>query len=380
MKRSEIDKLKRFCKAALIKEGMREEDAAVCAEVLAETDAFGTHSHGTKNLYGYIKKCRAGGADIKAKPEVTAEGPAFAMIDARNSLGMVSACMAMELACKKAKRAGVALVTVKNSCHFGAAGYYANIAARQGMIGIALSNVDPNMTVPGARGMLIGNNPLSYAAPMKSEPPIFLDIALSNVASLKVVQARKEGKRIPDTWIVDRDGLPTTDPGRYPEEGAMQPMAGHKGYGLSVMVELLTGVLAGGGMSMMGDIVSWCFEEEKFNNVCHAFIAVDGEQFLGKDVLQARVQAMADRLRQAPRAKGCERIYMPGEIEWACHAKATAEGIALPEAVLASLRELAEDSGIALELAGESGLAPELSEDSGIALGLSGDSGITLGI
>ena len=345
-----IEDLKAFCKTALSKEGMREEYAAICAEVLVETDAFGTHSHGTKNLHNYIKKCRVGGADLHAEPEIDVEKPAFAIMDAHNALGMIPSYLAMNLACDKARQTGLALVTVKNSCHFGAAGYYANIAARRGMLGLAMSNVDPNMTAPGARGMIIGNNPLAYAGPLQNEHSVFLDIAMSNVASLKVVQARKDGKEIPDTWIVDKDGLPTTDPGHYPEEGAMQPMAAHKGYGLSILVELLTGALAGGGMSMMGDIVSWCFQMEKPNNVCHTFIAVDAEQFLGKDVLAERMQGMQERLHQAPKAKGATRIFIPGEIEWGKHTVAEEKGLTLPDDVLASLQGLSEDCGVDLKL------------------------------
>lgn len=343
-----IEDLKEFCKAALLKEGMKDEYAAMCADVLAETDAFGTHSHGTKNLHNYIKKFRAGGVSFTADPEIVAEGPAFGVIDAHDTMGMISSCIAMELACKKARHTGIAIVTVKNSCHFGAAGYYANIAARKGMIGLAMSNVDPNMTIPGARGMLLGNNPFAYAAPAKSVPSVFLDIAMSTVASLKVVQAKKDGVKIPDTWIVDKDGLPTTDPSGYPGEGAMQPMAAHKGYGLSVMVELLTGVLSCGGMSMMGDVDSWLFKLEKPNNVCHAFIAINAGMFLGESILDERVESMSEKLRNAPKAKGSERIYTPGEIEWSKHAKAEKNGISLPEDVLSSLRGLSEENGIAV--------------------------------
>lgn len=342
--------LKEFCKAALVKEGMKEEYAAMTADVLAETDAFGTNSHGTKNLYNYIRKFRAGGIDIQAEPEILAQGPSFAAMDAHRALGMIPSVQGMKLACRKAKETGIAIVTVRNSCHFGAAGYYANIAAREGLIGLSMSNVDPNMTAPGARGMLLGNNPFAYAAPANTTPSVFLDIAMSNVASLKVVQARKDGKEIPATWIVDKDGLPTTDPSHYPEEGAMQPMAAHKGYGLAIMVELLTGILSGGCTSMGGDIVSWCFELEKPNNVCHTFIAIDPSKFLGEEKVADRVEDMAKVLRSAPKAKGAERIYTPGEIEWSRHTVADAEGFHIPADVEASLRQLAQDTGLSLPL------------------------------
>ncbi len=344
-----LSDLKSFCTEVLIKEGMTAADAAVTAEVLAETDAFGTNSHGTKNLAGYIDKAHVGGVDLKARPEIVSEGPAFANIDANSCLGMVSSSMAMELACEKASKAGIAIVTVKNSCHFGAAGYYANMAARKGLIGIAMSNVDPNMTIPGAKGMVIGNNPFAYAAPAKSVPTVFLDVAMSNVASLKVVQARKDGKQIPDTWIVDKDGLPTTDPSHYPEEGAMQPFAAHKGYGLAVFVELLSGILSGGCTSMSGDIVSWCFEPEKKNNVCHAFMAIDPKLFGTADIAD-RVETMSATLREAPKALNAARIFTPGEIEWEKHLKGDKEGVELPAAVEGSLKALSEKSGVELKV------------------------------
>lgn len=341
-----IDDLKAFCAAALEKEGMSAEDARLSAEVLAETDAFGTHSHGTKNLHNYIKKFRAGGMDIHAPTEVVSEGPAYALLDAHNGMGESASYRAMELAIEKARLSGLALVVVRRSSHFGAAGYYANMAARAGMLGLAVSNVDPNMTVPGARGMVIGNNPLAYAAPSESTPSLFLDIAMSNVASLKVVQAKKDGKHIPDTWIVDKNGLPTTDPSRYPDEGAMQPFAAHKGYGLSVLVELLTGVLSGGGIGSNGDIVSWCFQMEQPNNVCHAFLVVNPAMFVGAREFRARSESMAQHLRTAPKAQGAERIYTPGEIEWDRHSKAETDGIALPGDVADSLKGLSADVGI----------------------------------
>lgn len=350
MSHIKIEDLKAFCKQALVKEGMKPENAEVVAGVLSETDAYGTNSHGSKNLHNYLKKFRAGGADINAEPEIVREGPGYAVIDAHRALGMIPSVRAMELACEKAAKNGIALVTVRNSCHFGAAGYYANIAAKKGFIGLSMSNVDPNMTVPGARGMLIGNNPFAYAAPAESVPSVFLDVAMSNVASLKVVQARKDGREIPSTWIVDKDGLPTTDPSHYPEEGAMQPFAAHKGYGLALMVEVLTGILSGGHVSTDGDIVSWCFEMEKPNNVCHTFIAIDPKLFQGEAETASRIEEMSGVLRSAPKAKGTTRIFTPGEIEWGKYEKAQKEGIDLPPDVEASLKGLAEESGIALPL------------------------------
>ena len=348
MSKIHISDLKNFCREALCRAGMDAGEAAMAADVLTETDAYGLHTHGSKNLSGYLHKAAVGGLDLHGKFEIVAEGPAFAVADAHDALGMVTSCKAMQLACDKAAQSGIAIVTVRHSCHFGAASYYVNMAAKRGMIGLAMSNVDPNMTIPGAKGMVLGNDPVAYAAPSVSQPSVFLDIALSNVASLKVVQARKDGRQIPSTWIVDKDGLPTTDPSHYPEEGAMQPMAAHKGYGLAIMVELLTGILSGGCTSMGGDIVSWCFELDKPNNVCHTFIAIDPTKFLGAEKVSDRVEDMAGILRAAPKAKGATRIYTPGEIEWTKHHVVDEEGFTIPADVEASLQQLAELSGIAL--------------------------------
>ena len=203
------------------------------------------------------------------------------------------------------------------------------------------------MTIPGARGMILGNNPLSYASPLQSTPSCFLDIAMSNVASLKVVQARKDGRSIPDTWIVDKNGLPTTDPSHYPEEGAMQPMAAHKGYGLAVLVELLTGVLAGGKISSLGEIPSWCFVPEKPNGVSNTFIVIDVDKFAGTENYVARSEAFMDALHNTEKAQNAERIFVPGEIEWGKYSKAE-EALELPDAVVDSLLGLSAETGIAI--------------------------------
>ena len=349
-KRIKLEELKNFCEAALKKAGMIPEYAAITAEALAHTDGYGTHSHGTKNLHNYIKKARAGGININAKPEIIKDGPAFAVMDACNCMGMIPSVLAMELACQKAGQSGIGIVTVKNSNHFGAAGYYANIAARQGMLGLVFSNVDPNMNAPGAREKALGNNPIAYACPSKTYPSVFLDIAMSNIASLHVFQARADGRKVPMNWIVDKDGLPTDDPSNYPNEGAMQPMAGHKGYGLALMVDVLTGLLSGGATSMGGLITSWVLNLEVPNNVCHTFIAVNASMFCDENTYSERVEKMASQLRNLPKAKGSERIYLPGEMEWERYANAEKDGIKLSDDLLQSLEGLAKDSDLELPL------------------------------
>ncbi|MBT3318580.1 MAG: Ldh family oxidoreductase [Clostridia bacterium] len=338
--------LKVFCVSALVQNGMNEQDAAITADVLAGTDALGCFSHGTKNLRMYIEKIKVGALDPKAQPEVVKEGPAFALMDAHDAMGMVASVKGMAKAMDLAKKSGVGFVTMKNSCHFGAAGYYANMAAEQGMVGIAMSNTDPNMAVPGGKSMVVGNSPIAYAAPAKGHDPVMLDIAMSATAALKINQAKIDKKPIPDTWLVDTDGVPTSDPGFYGTGGALQPMGAHKGYGLSILVDILSGLLSGGATSK--DIPSWCFELEEKNKASHAFLAFDIGAIQTKDEYENAMDAYIDNIKQSPKAKGSGGIYMPGEIEFSKKKKADKTGIPLTDDVVQSLEQLANSSGLKL--------------------------------
>ena len=168
---------------------------------------------------------------------------------------MVTSVFAMNKAIEKAKTAGIAYVGVRNSCHFGAAGYYANLAAKADMIGMAMANDYPSMAILGAKKAVLGTNPFAYAVPAGKHDPIFLDIASSTVAGGKVRIAQTKNQRVPETWMVDTDGIPTTDPFLYPQSAFLLPFAGHKGYGIALMIENLAGVLTGTGA--MYDLNNW---------------------------------------------------------------------------------------------------------------------------
>ncbi|WP_125778153.1 Ldh family oxidoreductase [Antribacter gilvus] len=336
--------LERFAEACLVEAGAPHAHARTTAAHLARTDVFGVHSHGLKNLGGYLDKARRGGLDLAASPTAVVDGPAYALLDAHNGLGMVAGDTGVRTAVAKARQTGVAVVVVRGSTHFGAAGLYALTAAEAGMVGIVASNVDANMTAPGARGKVLGNNPLAYAVPAGRYPPVMLDIALSQVASLKVVKARDAGTPVPEGWIVDGEGRPTTDPSRYPDEGVMLPMSSHKGYGLAVLVDVLTGILAAGPTS--DQIPSWLFEPDVPNGVAHVFLVVDPAVFGGAPPVGQRVADYLDRLHAAPLAQGAEEILHPGQLEWRRHDDALAHGVELPDDVAASLAEAGRRAGV----------------------------------
>ena len=336
--------LESFAARCLMAAGAGRDDALTTASLLTRTDAFGTHSHGVKNLAGYLEKSRRGALDLTARPTVEVDGPAFALLDAHHAIGMVSGIQAMRTATEKARASGVALVAVHSSTHFGAAGLYALAAAEEDMIGITTSNVDANMAIPGSRGKVLGNNPIAYALPAGRHRPVFFDIALSAAASLKVVKAREQGTSVPEGWMVDGDGRPTTDPSRYPDEGAMAPMAGHKGYGLALLVDALTGLLANAATS--DQIPSWLFEMDRPNDVSHCFIAIDPRVFGGSPDFATRVESFLDRIHTAPLAEGDTEILHPGQLEWRRYDEALRNGITLPSDVITLLESAGHSVGV----------------------------------
>ncbi len=341
------EKLNEFCRQVCLKYGFTPEEARITAEVLTETDMMGTHSHGTKNLLGYIRKTEAGGIKTSTETRAIREGAAWAVLDGDAGMGMVASYRAMQLAIQKAKTYGIAFVNVRNSTHFGAAGYYACMAAKEGLIGISMGNTEPNMSIPGGRGREIGNSPFSIAFPQKSGYPLYLDIAMSTVAALKVEKARLSGEKIPDTWIVDKNGVPSVDPKDY-AEGAAQPMAGHKGYGLSMAIEILTGVMGGG--AILHEMRSWNHELAAPNGVSACMIAIDPACMTSFEDFEARLAQYTDALHSTPCREGNNEILVPGELETRRYQKALKFGIDLPQDVFESLQALSELSGIELPI------------------------------
>ncbi len=340
--------LRRFCAQVMEKFGLSQRHAEETAEVLVTTDTWGTYTHGSRQLVPLMNNVRKGGLDAKAEPSISSEGPAWALLDGHYSMPMVSSRLAMNTAIEKARVSGIAYAGVRHSSHYGAAGYYAVMAAEQGMIGVSLSNVDVCMTVPGAKAPVIGTNPLAYAVPAGSERPIFLDIATSVVAISKVIAAKAAGKPIPDNWLVDEEGVPTTDTSAYPDRGAILPMAGHKGYGIALFIEILSGVLT--GASFLSGIGRWLAENPEPADEGHAFIAMNVDSFMPQSQFAARIDSMIREIRDAPRAKGVDRIYLPGEMEWERQDQAYASGMELPDYVLANLFTLAEQANLTGEL------------------------------
>jgi ureidoglycolate dehydrogenase (NAD+) len=339
-----VDKLHAFTKAAFVAGGLSPADASIGADVLVTTDAWGVFTHGTKNLRGYLRLLQAGGLQARAQPTIATQGAAWAVIDGHAALGMITSVFAMQTAIAKAKVCGIAYVGVRNSSHYGAAGYYTWLAAREGLIGLSMANDIPSVVAPGARAAITGSNPLAYAVPAGKHRTMGLDMSIATVAGGKVYAARQRGEAIPGNWLVGADGKPTTDPSGYPEKGALQPAAGHKGYGLALLIEMLAGNLSGAAITK--EVGSWIFgDPSRPTNHGAAFIAIDVSQMVSLKTFIKRSEALIDEIHGAPRAEGTDRIYVPGEMEWERYDRTQTAGIALPSDVIASLREAAKLSG-----------------------------------
>lgn len=340
----DVKKYKEFCRKALVGCGVKEAAAEAVADCCVMTDMMGITTHGTVNLPKYINKMRHGGLHGDTTPTVISEGPTWARLNGEGGFGMYNGRYAMDLAMKKADEVGMSIVTVSDSGHFGACSCYSVYAAEKGYLAIAMSNTNKLMCVPGGKGNIIGNAPISYALPRQGQHPIFMDIALSQVAKLKVVQYQKEGKKVPDGWVVDENGLPTNDP--QGNNFSMSPMSAHKGYCLAFLVETLTTVLSGGSF----DIKSWLFAPPQTqSNLGHAMLVINVNKMMDPMEFASRLEQYTHEVVDAPKALGSDKIFYPGEPNWLSYDKAVQQGLELPEATEKAARELAELSGLSLE-------------------------------
>jgi ureidoglycolate dehydrogenase (NAD+) len=328
--------------------GVSAANAAIAAGVLVRTDMRGISTHGVRHLPGYLRQLRLGGADPTSEPVVEREGATTAVVDARSAMGMLGAIRATQIAIEKGRTNQVAVVVVHGSNHVGAVGHYALLCAEAGLIGVVATNAPPIMAVTGSRTKVIGNDPLAYGVPTGDSCPIVHDIAMSAVAGGKVTMAFERKQEVPLGWIVDSEGRQTQNPGDYVNGGALMPLGDHKGYGLAVLVEVLAGALSGAAMG--GAVGNWFRSPDQPTNTGHVIVAIDPAAFVPVEQFFSRVAAFRDNVRNAPRAVGVQRIYLPGEIEHEREQLARREGLKLDAKIwsdlVAAATELGRDAAV----------------------------------
>lgn len=342
------NELKKYCVDALTACGVGAADAETTASVLVNADMRGIHSHGVIRMIGYVDCLKSGGVRANAVPHIVTETPSGALVDADQGLGIPASVFATEIARKKAKETGVAIVNVFNSHHHGACGYYSQSLAMDGLMAMAMSTGDVIMAASGSASRAIGNNPFSYALPAGKYKAVCYDVAMSMVAAGKISIAADENKAIPFGWLLDPEGNPTQDPKEYDKGGALVAFGGHKGYGLSIMVEAFAGLLSGG--AMLSDIHAWNHDPDHSGNVGHQIIALDPVRLNPGICMPKRVEEMIEDLASARRAPGVDRILFPGQLEHEREAAAIRDGVNLPQATLDAMRKVAERTGLPFNL------------------------------
>jgi L-2-hydroxycarboxylate dehydrogenase (NAD+) len=360
--RVQAEELKEICRNIFTRLGESDEGARVIADVLVSADLRGVDSHGTQRVGFYVRNIRAGVIRPGATPTLVSETPTTALFDGQAGMGQPVSKMAMDLAIAKAKAMGMGFVTVRNSNHFGIAGYYAMQALDAGCIGMAFTNSQIFVVPTFGRDSMLGTNPISFAAPAARERPFVLDMATSTVPIGRLEVFSRLEKPIPLGWAADEDGLPTTDPGRVVDNlyfkdgrggltalgGDGELMGGHKGYGLAMMVDILCGVLPG---ALYANRVYPKDAEGRDlpSGLGHAFIAVRVDAFQPLEDFTHAMDDLEQRMRNAPKAAGQERIYTHGEKEFERTEQRTREGIPLNRKVWDELRQIGGELGYGIE-------------------------------
>lgn len=343
------DRLQGFTVVVLRDLGFGAEEAEIGAKVLVRADLRGHHTHGVRYLPIYVPLMRGGAIRADAQPKVVQETASTAVIDGDAGMGHIVAYRATEHAIRKTREgSGTVTVLVRNSNHFGAADYFPLMCAEAGLIGIVLTNSEPVMSAPGSRGSVISNSPFSYGVPGPDGRHMVLDIALSVTAGSRIAMAHERDESIPEGWLTDPEGQPTTDASYIYKGGALVPVGSHKGWGLALLVETLSGVLSGAGI--LTQVLRYYAFPEHPAQTGHAIITIDPETFMPREEFDARFKRMLDEVHAAPRITGADRILVPGEIEFEHEAKSRAGGLELDAHTWSTLLGLAEESGRSDEL------------------------------
>lgn len=316
------------------------EVADLVAGSLVSSNLAGHDSHGVVRVIQYLGAMERGETAPRARPVVERETGVVAVIDAMRSFGQVAASFAMQMAIDKSDAAGLAAVALHNSAHVGRLGEWVALAANVDKIALAFCNGGRTggIVAPfGGAARRLGTNPIAAALPVPGRPPIVLDFATSAVAEGKVRVARNSGKSIPEGWILDKEGRPSTRPEDLYEGGVLLPAAGHKGYGLSLLVEFLGGILTGGGCPILGmDILS--------NGVL--FMVMDIAAFRPLSDYQDDAAAFVEQIKNTPPAPGFDEVLLPGEPELRTAEERRVQGIPLDDTTWSQILEAAGQLGV----------------------------------
>jgi L-2-hydroxycarboxylate dehydrogenase (NAD+) len=347
-----IEPLRKFTEDIFIKLGVPEEDAKITTNVLLAANRRGINSHGVARLQRYVGYIKDNRMNPKTDIKIIKETPVSLLVSAGNGLGQVAGYKTMKKVIEKTKENGLCFANIKESNHYGIAGYYSMMALEEDFIGISITNSAPLVLPTFGKEAIIGTNPLSIAAPTRNEKPFVLDMATSTVPRGKLEVYNRAGKTIPEVWATDEKGHPSQDAatilknmlerrggGLLPLGGATEETGSHKGYGLSTMVDILSGVLSGGAF---GSII---YSNKQAAGVCHFLGAIDPDIFTSKDEFKDNMDKFINILKNSEKAEGKDRIYIHGEKEFENEEKQK-ETVSISNKVIEKMREIGEEAGV----------------------------------
>lgn len=329
--------------------GFTSEDSDIITDILLAADLHGIESHGIQRLVRYHKAISEGVVNVHAEPEKLIETPISAVFDAHGAMGQVISYAAMKLAIEKAKTTGIGMVTVRNSNHYGIAGYYSKMASDEDLIGVCMTNTEAIMVPTFASKAMLGTNPIAVAMPADPTPFLF-DAATTVVTRGKVEVYNKKEQPLPMGWTLDEKGLDCDDPGKVlyniihrvgggilPLGGSGELHSGYKGYGFAMLCEIFTAILSCGTTSN---------HKTDRSDTSHCFWAIDYGIFGDKKEIRSNMSRFLDELRNAPKAEGADRIYIHGEKELESVADKTKNGIPVNEKTFGEIQDIAASLGI----------------------------------
>jgi LDH2 family malate/lactate/ureidoglycolate dehydrogenase len=344
--RVDPERLIDFATAVYASAGVPHEHARLIADTLVQADLWGHQSHGVLRLGWYLDRLGNGVMQLVTRPEFVLDAGAIALIEGNEGIGHVLTVLAAEEAVKRAKAHGIAAVGVRNSNHFGTCMYYTLMGAREGCAMVLTSNGGPAMAPWGGMKKIIGTNPWSVATPAGRHPPFVVDMANTGVARGKIYLARQRREPIPPGWAINAQGAPTTDP-QEAIDGIILPMAGHKGYAIAMMVDVLSGVLTGSGFL---DAVHSPYRTAEKSRCGHLMLAIDIARFQPLAEFNARMEDYIAKVKSVPLARGFDEVFYPGEIEARNDERNRREGLSLPQDTLDDLRRIARETGLEARL------------------------------
>ena len=341
-----LDSLERFCTDAFNAFGFNAEQSALITDVLLTADLFGIESHGMQRMVRYHKGIEKGTIHVHATPEIVFETPVSAVIDGHSGMGQLISAFAMEKAIEKAQASGIGIVSVRESNHYGIAGYYAQMASKKGLIGFSCTNSEAIMVPTFSREAMLGSNPLAVAAP--AEPyPFLYDASTTVVTRGKLEMYNKMGKPLPDGWALDENGSPSNEAPRVlanivgkngggimPLGGSTEQLGSHKGYGYGLIVELFSSILS------LGVTSNRCCTFADKTGICHGFAAIDPALFGDAEQIKKHFSSFLDELRASAKAEGAEQIYTHGEKEILAEKDRRENGIPVNDGTMVELLDL----------------------------------------